>query len=277
MFGPYVKLCRSSFLVFRAYGYEPSLKYSKGMQSNRFKTASLVLAPPFLCISLIRVWKSSLIISPSNTMDSDIWSSIESNCSTIRGKFNNSLPFLENILTSSLSTSHVVITLTPSNLGSTYTSPVIFFSCFLLSSAHIHSNTGTFMVLCLLTVLCVTPHLRSLIKILLYQSFHSSMLDLSHRSWIVSRISFPVKVLDSNCLKTSSNSVCVMPVPSFLLVGTFWTPKVLKPSKADPTPLKNLVFSASLSRLMIASFFSLELSASSSCIIFHGCILYHLH
>src|SRR6056300_111687 len=277
MFGPYVKLCRSSFLVLRAYGYEPSLKYSSRIQSNRFSTASSVFAPPFLCISLIRVWKSSLITSPSNTIDSDIWSSMESNCSRIFGKFSNSLPFLENILTSSLSTSQIVITLTPSNFGSIRHSPVIFFSCFLLSSANIHSNTGTFMVLCLLTVLCVTPHLRSLIKILLYQSFHCSMLDLSHRSWIVSRISFPVRVLSSNLLKTSSNSVCVMPVPSFLLVGTFWTPNVLNPSKAAPTPLKNLMFSASDSLLMIDSFFSLELSASSSCMIFHGCILYHLH
>src|SRR5210317_1085476 len=277
MLGPYWKLCRSSFLVFKAYGYEPSLKYSSGIQSNRLRTASSVFAPPFLCISLINVWKSSLITSPSNTIDSDIWSSMESNCSKIFGKLFNSFPFLENLLTSSLSTSQMVITLTPSNLGSTYTSPVIFFSCFLLSSANIHSNTGTFMVLCLLIVLWVTPHLKSFIRILLYQSFHCSMLDLSHRSWITSFMALPVRVLSSNCLKTSSNSVCVMPVPSFLDTGTFWTPNVLKPSKADPTPLKNLVFSASLSRLMIASFFSLELSASSSCITFHGCILYHLH
>src|SRR6056300_918838 len=193
------------------------------------------------------------------------------------GKFSNSLPFLENSFTSSLSTSQITITLTPSSLGSIKTSPTNFFSCFLLSSANIHSNTGTLIVLCLLIVLCVTPHLRSFIRILRYQSFHCSMLDLSHRSWITSFMALPVRVLSSNCLKTSSNSVCVIPVPSFLDTGTFWTPNVLKLSNADPTPLKNLMFSASLSLRMIASFFSLELSASSSCIIFHGCILYHLH
>ena len=59
------------------------------------------------------------------------------------GKLDNSFPFLENNFTSSLSTSQITTTLTPSNLGSTNISPVIFFSCFAESVANIHSNTGT--------------------------------------------------------------------------------------------------------------------------------------
>ena len=119
MFGPNSYSSIISFLVCRLAVYPPSLNAQSGIQSNTFNTASSVFAPPFLCISLIRVWKSSLITSPSNTIDSDIWSIIESNCSNILGKLFNSFPFLLNILTSSLSTSQIVMTLTPSNLGST--------------------------------------------------------------------------------------------------------------------------------------------------------------
>ena len=167
----------------------------------------------------------------------------------------------------------MVITLTPSSLGSTITSPVIFFSCFFESSANIHSNTGTFIVECLLIVLCVTPHLRSFISILRYQSFHSSILDLSHKSCTIPLIESPVNCLSSICFNTSSNSVCVIPGPSFLDVGTFCIPNVLKPSNAIPTPLKNLMLSASDSRLMIASFFNRLLSDSSSCMTLQGFII----
>ena len=273
MLGPNSNFSNMVFLIMMSPLQPPAMKSPNGIQSNRFSLASLVLAPPFLCISLINVWKSSLMTSPSNTMLSDIWSRESSNCLLISGKLDNSLPFLENSFTSSLSTSQITITLTPSNLGSTIISPTIFFSCLAESVANIQSNTGTLYLLNLFTVLCVIPHLRSLIRILRYQSFHCSFVALPHRSSTASLMSFPVRVLSSICLATRWKTSQLNPAPSLLDVGTFCMPNVLNPSNAIHTPSKKSLLSASLSRLIMASFFSLLLSASISCSTVHGFII----
>ena len=114
-------------------------------------------------------------------------------------KFSRTLPLRVYCVTVRLSMLTIVITRTPSNLGSSSFLPVIFFSCFAPSWANIHSNTGTGLIFVplstLLTVFSLVPQRRSLIRIRRYQSFHCSLVLALRASSIASRASCPVSSL----------------------------------------------------------------------------------
>src|SRR5210317_1393899 len=104
-----------------------------------------------------------------------------------------------------------------------------------------HEKTGTLYFKpiffeTLLTVFWLTPHLRSFIRILLYQSFHCSEVARDIMCKISSLAAWPVLSLFIRSCADNLNLSQSSPFPPSLDSGTCLTPNVTKASKHIDNP-----------------------------------------
>ena len=138
----------------------------------------------------------------------------------------------------------MAIHLTPSYLYSIIHCPLILFGFLSPLFASIQPNTGTtgscpaFLAI-LFTVRSLNPALISLIRILRYQSFHSSDVALFIALSIASFAALPESTLSAKSEVRDSNSDRVRPGPSSVEIGMSFTPNVIMESKPTLNPHRN--------------------------------------